>query len=277
MDNTMKKIVIDFDSTLFDFMGLWLERIKEAHNLDIDPSTVTSYHHLTEAYPDHDFSLLYKTDDFYTGQESRVYADAKDFVRAVKGLPFVEEVVIMSTGYADPEHPNYIHKKEFIESLFGDIVDSVEIVGYDKWEHTGGAVLIDDNLDVVLKHCLNGDFGICYTRDGAYAWNTDALQYALKNSISRVGLNYAQILQILKVTAKARGLATDKSYAEVKGATVDYKDREPEQEPEQEVVAEPEQEVVAEVVVEVVAEPEQDAPLKSTPKRRGAKTKTRRN
>jgi len=191
------KVAVDFDSTLYDFMSVCLDKIQEKYEIEIDRTKINTYHYVTDQHPDLDLASVYRVAGFYDGYEDKVYDGASRFLSELKSLPFVTEVVIVSTASGEDEALE--SKQEFIEGLFGHIVDGVTLTGYDKWNSTEGYILIDDNLEVVTEHCSKGNFGICYTRDGAHTWNTDALTYALRRKISRVGLNYEQILTILKL------------------------------------------------------------------------------
>lgn len=194
------KIAVDFDSTLFDFLSVWLDKIQDKFGIQLDVTKINTYHYVTEQYPELDLASVYRVAGFYDGYEANVYGGAHSFLSELKSLPFVDEVVIFSTSSGDEATLN--SKREFIEELFGDVVDGVTLTGYDKWNSTQGYVLIDDNLEVVSEHCANGNFGICYTRDGQHSWNVDALAYALKGKINRVGLNYNQMITIIKLLNK---------------------------------------------------------------------------
>jgi len=213
------KIAVDFDSTLYDFMSVWLEKIQEEYDVELDRTKINTYHYVTEQYPELDLASVYRVAGFYDGYEDKVYAGASSFLSELKALPFVTEVVIVSTATGGDEALQ--SKQEFIEGLFGHIVDGVILTGYDKWNFTEGYVIIDDNLEVVAEHCKKGNFGICYTRDGEHTWNTDALAYALRRRISRVGLNYDQIVTILKLLNRKQPEFIEVS--EYKDAAVGYK------------------------------------------------------
>lgn len=192
----MKKVFIDYDSTLVNLAESWCKWIFTNYDKRITTKDILYWTWIENTFGK-------EADDFF--KDYRIYADnvvkptknSQKFVDDVISMYGKSYVYIITSSYPGTEKA----KKDHILRNYN--IDKYNIINsYQKHEYTKDSVLIDDNINTIKEHCFkNKTIGVVFDKGGNYGWskltNIMGEIKPIANYI-RVRENYNSILKLLR-------------------------------------------------------------------------------
>lgn len=173
-----KRIFVDLDMTLNSMSFDW------CCHLGIQPEDVLYYGWIRDAYGP-DAEAWWAQPGIYN-----IIKPLPGAVEFIATLAKVYEIVIITHTH---KNQNPIEKEDWVEKYFLGIKDIIH--AKDKYHHTKGSILIDDNPRHIYDHArLNGDKGILFNYQRRYGWAKPLT--LLKNVY--LAPSYEDVLEILQ-------------------------------------------------------------------------------
>jgi len=183
----MKKIYIDYDSTLVDFIKPYLKKLNEKEKIELTHKTYKRKEN--EMYIKSNYDLM-KVGDVY--EEVEVFEGAIDFLNELRDAGYVLEVITSSMS-GDQK----FYKKEHMERNFAGFFESV-IHARKKFPHTKDGFFIDDKLSNVEKHCENNEtIGFLYNHKGLHDKDIGKIKELNKRKNFYYVESYSEMLNII--------------------------------------------------------------------------------
>lgn len=157
-------VSVDFDDVFYGLTTINLKYIKETYGVELKPHEVSSWTY----YKDNGFQSI--LENVWNNPEKYLEGDliygALEFYRELQHMFGKNNVQIVTASF-----PNIIKdKSKYIQSIFDN--DCKIINTHDKSLYTGNTILIDDNVDNILKHVEDNKVpGIIFGLD--YGWNSN--------------------------------------------------------------------------------------------------------
>ena len=154
----MKKIFIDYDTTLVDFQDVMTDLINKRENTNFTPLQ------LSRGYHD---DVKFRNKEIFT--HNNIYENiipfdgAVEFLENVKNLNY--EIILVTANMSDLQMQcKEKHIKKYFENRFTDIIHTE-----DKYKYTKESILIDDSYSNVIKHIsANNQNGILFNLNYDY-------------------------------------------------------------------------------------------------------------
>lgn len=154
----MKKIFIDYDTTLVDFQDVMTHQINQIENTNF------SSLELSRGYHD---EIKMRNKHIFTHQN--IYEHIVPFKGAIEFLKDVKskgyEIILITANMSELQKTS---KEVHIETYFKEIFDDI-IHTEDKYKYTKESILIDDSYANIIKHIqANDQIGILFNLNNQY-------------------------------------------------------------------------------------------------------------
>jgi len=195
----MKKIYIDYDGTLVDFLKPWLSEINRLskQNEIITENNENEYKETKDKY-----RYIYNNILFY--KKVKGFKGSKNFLKELKSNNYYITIITANTSNAQMKSKNK-HIKINYDKLYNEIIyvfESKAQKGGKKYEYTKDGIFIDDNLTYIEGHLKNNNtLAIYYNHNGVVdnKENKEKIKY-LKEKYKkfRYTENYKEVLNYIK-------------------------------------------------------------------------------
>lgn len=178
----LNKIFVDLDSTINNFVDVWISQINSRYNKNFSHSDLTEYH----PFPNNpEYFDIFLKDDMYQYVEPLKNCDV--FLNQL--YSFTDNVYILSATYDGLTESKMRHINKYFPNI------PVILSKRDKHLYTDKhSVLIDDGFHNIKGHVdINDGVGILFNHENRYYYNRDLYTH---DNLYRVS-NYEQIIEIL--------------------------------------------------------------------------------
>lgn len=196
----MKKIFVDYDSTLNNLDDAWVKWVNEKYNQNITRSHIEHWDWM-EDYFGIEANDFFKDPKIYSDDVIVPISGSQNFMFSLCYEYGAENVFIITASANGTTNSKDNHIVEYYNG-FGFLRENI-IHTHDKHEYTKEGIIIDDAVHQVESHCINNNkLGIVFDRDGLNGWskpcNVDNLfNHNVRNNL-RFAYSYDMILNILE-------------------------------------------------------------------------------
>ena len=154
----MKKIFIDYDTTLVDFQDVMTHQINQIENTNF------SSLELSRGYHD---EIKMRNKHIFTHQN--IYEDIVPFEGAIEFLIDIKskgyDIILITANMSELQKTSKeIHIEKYFKGIFDDIIHTE-----DKYKYTKESILIDDSYANITKHIqANDQIGILFNLNKQY-------------------------------------------------------------------------------------------------------------
>lgn len=154
----MKKIFIDYDTTLVNFQDVMTDQINEIENTDFSPLQ------LSRGYFD---EVKMRNKEIFT--HKNIYEHIVPFDGAIEFLNNVKDmnysVILVTANMSDLQmRCKERHIEKYFKNCFDDIIHTE-----DKYKYTKESILIDDSYSNIIKHIdANDQIGVLFNLNYEY-------------------------------------------------------------------------------------------------------------